>query len=317
MVPATAVYIYTACGLSKRSAAKPFALSRVAPNSREIPIAQRADAWVRKAWADTPHRNPFELTYQGGFWGLLRKNPPPSHIKICAVSAGFGVLTPGSLIPNYDATFSKGSRNSVGGSSPANREWWTHLGRHAKVHGRPSGITDSVQRFCGIHIVALPQIYLDAVWDDISEVLCARRAVGRIVILTTPYSGNTFASGRSLTVAGGLRAELGGTIGTLLPRFALRIASTLGESCANFNSIRRLVSSMATEDALSPERKRMTDDDVQEFIADYLKRNPSASGYTRALRQLRTSGLACEMKRFRSLFQSTQELSRYEPQRSE
>lgn len=297
----SAVYLYAPCALSKRSDVSPLSIDQIA-GIRSLAPTDRMAEWVDAAWSHALPRRPFEETYSGGFWGFLRKESPPSGVYVCAVSAGFGLLPPGALIPNYDATFTLGSRNCVGGDTQTNREWWRLLGHHAPKQGRPSGITDALRNWPGTHILALPQLYLDAVWDDVCEAIEDRDLHSRIVVLTTPYAGSAFGSPRSLTVSSGLRAELGGTIGTLLPRLALRIASGVADRAGDLAAIRESVAKMRVETVLSPKRVRLTDDKIRLFILNFLRDNPNVDGYTAVLRSLRSSGLACEMKRFRSVF---------------
>ncbi len=304
-VPVSAVYLYAPCGLSKRSDEVPLSLYRIAGKPRPDAADERAATWVRTAWSSELSRRPFEETYSGGFWGLLRKTPPAPYIHVCAVSAGFGLLSPGSLIPNYDATFAVGLRNSVGIDAKQNREWWRILGIHAARNARVQGFAESIRRRPGTHIIALPQLYLDAVWEDVREAIDDIRLQKRVVVLTTPYSGNAFASPRSLTVTSGIRAELGGTIGTILPRLALRIANTLSDRASDLAAIAGLVAGMRTEEALSPLRKKLSDEKIRLFILRFLRDYPTAEGYTSALRLLRAKGLACEMKRFRTIFKET------------
>ena len=302
----SAVNLYAPCGLSKRSNEPPVSLHDIAGPPQETSAESRAKAWVSSAWSPNLLRRPFEETYLGGFWGQIRKAPPPSAIRVFAVSAGFGILPPGTPIPNYDATFAPRSHNSIGTTSQMNREWWRHLGNYAALHGRPQSISSAMHLFPGIHLLALPQVYLDAVWEDVLVAISDRNISHRIVILTTPYSGDSFVSPRSLIVPSGLRAELGGTIGTILPRLALHLATILNEQSGNLDALRSTVSKMRLENTLSPLRQKLTDGSVRLFIREFLRDHPGTVGYTPALRDLRSKGLACEMKRFRCLFNEIQ-----------
>jgi len=95
---------------------------------------------------------------------------------------------------------------------------------------------------------------------------------------------------------------LGGTIGTILARLTLHLATVLNDKSGDLDALRSTISKMRLENTLSPIRKKLTDGSIRLFIREYLREHPSAAGYTPALRDLRSKGLACEMKRFRSMF---------------
>ena len=303
----TPINIYAACGQRKRASCAVFRLDEVAPYIPGEPPEKRLNRWERITWTQKNAKLSFEQTYLGGFWGALRACSKNEDIRVFAVSAGFGLLAPGTKIPNYDATFSPRVENSINKGclssvTEANQSWWKMISDIRRLAGSPGSIQDEVRHSNCINIVALPQLYLEAVWNDISTILDDPKLRNKIIVLTTPYAKTITSSDRVIRIPSGIRAELGGTIGTILPRLALKIAQELGANCREPTLVQSLVKSLRQESELSPKRDKQTDSEIIKFIKKFKKETPSAIGYTSSLRKFRGSGLACEMKRFRALY---------------
>ncbi len=303
----SAVYLYIPCGMKKRSFSEPVRLDGVASEVGPCSIPELVDAWVETVWRKQFEKFPFEETYLGGVWGLIRKHGSPERTSVFAVSAGYGLLPPNSGISNYDATFAPNVKNSVASkvrraSRNPRRIWWGLLGKAARLDGRPSKISDMVRDEPGIHIVALPRYYLDAVWEDLCEVLSQPQFANRLLLLITRTSVQGLDCSRAVIVPSGVRKALGGTVGTVLSRTALHIARVLGSRASDMARVKAVIRNLDGADYMMPRREYRTDEQLRKYIRTYLRKYPSSKGYTSALRQLRKDGYASEMKRFKELY---------------
>ena len=105
-----------------------------------------------------------------------------------------------------------------------------------------------------------------------------------------------------------LRAELGGSVASLLPRMAQRWlapwdggALTSGEHVSVWQRWSQESRHLDIHD-----RQRLSDLEVSEFITKVLSDDPSVAATT-SLRMLRDSGYACEQHRFGAIFKKLKE----------
>jgi hypothetical protein len=100
-----------------------------------------------------------------------------------------------------------------------------------------------------------------------------------------------------------LSGVLGGARGSLHARTARRILQEAATVPLYANILvpryARLVSEV--ESATTPVRLKLTDDDVRKFILEAITKNGDLA-CTAALRRLRSSGQACEQRRFTGLY---------------
>lgn len=301
------INVYVACAQKKRQLGKAIILDELVPGFAHETIASRFVEWKNRGWIGNVEKLPFEEVYLGGIWGRLRRMSVNQNLQVFAVSAGFGLLKPRTRIPNYDATFSLNVQNSVCGALinnniNGNRRWWNLMVEANRMENQIASIHDSVRLIDGIHLVALPQLYLDAVWDDIENVLNDSAMAKRMIILTTSSSKTDKSSSRVVSIPVGIRADLGGTIGTILPRLALKMVNEIAPDICDIGAIQLFVNKLRKEERLSPKRKRGNNKEISKIIIKIIKDNPSSSGYTSILRKFRADGHACEMKRFKMLF---------------
>jgi len=100
-----------------------------------------------------------------------------------------------------------------------------------------------------------------------------------------------------------LRAPLGGTVSSLNTRMAIRWLEIAGDSTLTSTKVRQAWAAWA-RDSRQPEkydRRPLPDATIRALITKMLDRNPKMSK-TAALKNLRTSGVACEQRRFSGLF---------------
>jgi hypothetical protein len=237
---------------------------------------------------------PFELAslYRGDNWLqtqrlLMMANERVSSDAMVA-SAGLGLRELSEIHAPYAATFSQSHPDTV---APTGKtlHWWDGL----------TALTGG-----GLERIESPQIVL-----VLSEPY-ARALDAQIEILA--------GTGQEVAIFGGwrdmpgierikadrqLRAELGGSVGSLLPRMTRKWLDpwdggrlTSGQHVSIWEAWSR-----ESRHRESYDRKRLSDQEVYEWISDVLSKDPSLAATT-SLRRLRDSGYACEQQRFGAIF---------------
>lgn len=212
-------------------------------------------------------------------------------------SAGLGLQDPESSHPPYAATFSPGHADTVAAATDGGtQEWWGSL---QQVDGALA-LTDLPN---WPTIVVLSEAYARAMDEDLRRL--GQERAGEILLV----GGWRDVGGISRLPADlALRSALGGTAGSLLLRMAAQWLELNPEDPVAVPSESKSWIEWATvhRKVERYDRRALTDPEVEQFIADALQRQPSLSA-TRALRELRASGFACEQKRFGILFARTKD----------
>jgi hypothetical protein len=271
--------------------------------------AERASGWIaRLAEACSAAQVPAVELYAGEHWSVARKFPamhlPGEEICLWACSAGYGLIpVEAPLIPHH-ATLTRGQADSVPGVWTS---WWSMLSEWpGPASGRPRSIRALVASDpTAIFMFVLSKNYLAACRADLAAacehladsdrffiVSAGGRPEGDLAAFTLP------ADARLQAYFGGTRRALNARIGGSLLEHRIR---SKDEASAYLT---RLL------DAQSPipryNRKRQSDPEILDIIAERLARGPSISA-NRLLRELRDSGLACEQHRFGRLYRLADE----------
>lgn len=249
--------------------------------------------------------------YGGGFWGDLRASEPAlrqAGVEVRIVSAGLGLLCPDDRVPNYNATFAPGGRNSIGGARGAverNREWWRLLGQWKRGWIGPRSLVATVRHYPeAAHVIALPLDYIDSVLDDVNQIIKDEACMNRTVLLATPYSSFGRRIPGSVEISGDLYGALGGTRGTVLARAALHLAEKLKFAVTDRTAVAAALVPLNAKAKPLPVRTAQTDAEITRFIRPALQKKPAAS-HSNLLAKYRADGYACEYSRFRRLFIAT------------
>jgi hypothetical protein len=222
-----------------------------------------------------------------------------SRTELWVISAGYGLISAGTAIKPYSATFASGSADSVWrGAQDGDRdtylnEWW-----HAVARER--SLVDLLPtRGDGAVVVAAGAAYLTAVSVDL-ETMLAHDSSERVSVVSAGARG----SAGLLPVTGHFRATVGGTDSSLNARLLARLAAD-----ATTHRFRRLAMAdflTRIDIAPSPRVRGRTATDAQVIDAITVARDHQTSiSRTQALRELRRSGIACEQSRFASLWESS------------
>jgi hypothetical protein len=262
----------------------------------KLSLTERHDSW-RQRIDQAVDKKPLSLLYAGDAWRRTESVMSAAATAgfeptLYVASAGLGLVGASSLAPAYGATFTAGQDDSVASSVAGKRDWWTHFaGSGGNTLPEVSG--DAT-------LVVLSAAYASALDADLAELAETR--------------GEHLLVGGSRDLLGlpriksdlGLRHALGGTSLSLNLRMAEAWLRGLTEP--KLTDASRMKCWVAWADGVRRtehyDRKTMTDLQVLKFI-HFLKGEESTVLRTRALRQLRDSGHACEQKRFARLFAQT------------
>lgn len=250
--------------------------------------------------------------YQGDHWQVAKSlvgiANPFGRSKLWVCSAGYGLIPAESAIAPYSATFSTGHPDSVperlsGGRGDLSH-WWREVSKWSGPDPRePRTIAEIARKFPKSRIlVAASNSYLQTMLEDLEV---ARKAMVRADHLVL-FSGTGRVSDELTENLIGSDARMQRFIGGALMSLNVR---TLGWAIEN-----------SQETGLSPERIRkaiskeisrakpherinrtqLTDAEVSEFIeCQHQQGHPLVT--TSLLKLLRSTGFACEQKRFRKL----------------
>lgn len=258
--------------------------------------------------------------YLGDHWAIAKTLPSVASSvglrpSLWVASAGYGLVSVDAPMRSYSATFAGGHPDSVAsiatnGITPSEigRAWWTWLSRVQGPHATaPRSVGDIVREDprAYILVVSSPD-YVGAMEDDLLDAIQHARDPDRVIIVSSRGRFARGILGQHLILSDArLQVRLGGARTSLHIRVARKILEEAGEWALSATLLqaryRRLVA--RSPEAPRYDRARMTDDEVSRFIRSQLRHDSDVS-CTLLLRSLRSSGLACEQFRFRSLFRA-------------
>ncbi len=248
---------------------------------------------------------------------LASRTASAGQLSVSVVSAGLGLIGVQDEVPKYGATLAAGHPDSVLATLSAaapkqvRRQWWDELTR-TKVLGRngPQRLVEIEEFGLGTGvIVCLGRTYLEAVATDLSAL---------VKRLGDPEQVMVFASGVPLpglekswvSVSGGLRLILGGSLSSTILRTAMAVFEELGTLPPSVDEARAIVVRLAARAGELPsfERQSQSDEMILDWIFDHLTQNPNAAK-TPALRRFRDGGNACSQARFGRLFDDARQMA--------
>lgn len=272
----------------------------------ELTCYSKTKIGIPEEWSELLSRGkekvPAHNLYCGTSWDrYLTAHSRMPHAKLWIASAGYGLISGDTKVSAYSATFSPGSEDTVGRPwhphSLAIRRWWIELS--GEIWWKKLSHKD------GLTVVVLSHPYMDALLPGLNEL--AKALKNRLVIIAPGFAIKHNEVDRCILSIDSrfehIRKSTRGDIGpnalewlsrTYPPDKGWDIGSIQSDLIKLFKKlppIRRY------------NRKLLTDKDVLSFISNRAPKHacPSASSL---LRELRSSGYACEQKRFGSLFHS-------------
>jgi hypothetical protein len=206
----------------------------------------------------------------------------------------------------YAATFTFGHSDSVGGTTDSIQRWWDHhTDWQGPVAGSPRSVASLAAQAPGAHmLVVLSAMYLRACARDLVALVEQLRHPEQLTIISVGGSAPRELREFVLPADGHLQTVVGGTLGALNVRLAAQLLRTALNTPPNRQAFADGLARLQQQAGQRPvfQRTPMTDDQIRAFI---LERLTEQSTHTALLRQLRSSGLACEQRRFAQLFAAT------------
>jgi hypothetical protein len=281
----------------------------VPPSLRLGDLARRgrrltADEWVARLEGDETPAVAARVLYAGEHWDVARRIDGHQRdgriATVWVASAGYGLIPVDAEVRPYSATFSSGHRDSVPGGPSGAAEWWRTLAAWPGPAKAPRTLRDLASRQRGARVlVVLSPPYLAAAREDIAAAASAA-ADGAVSIVSAGSRSLGDLQELLLPADARLQAALGGTRQSLNARIAAHLVDSGADT---HEAMREHLGSLLRRQPPVPvfDRRRMTEAEVRGFIRGRLRGDPSAT-HSRLLRELRTSGRACEQVRFAALF---------------
>jgi hypothetical protein len=279
-----------------------------------------AAAWIGRLEAQQTSRIPAARLYSGDHWKIASQLPNAAKqagviADLWVVSAGYGLIPSHAAVASYSATFSKGHPDEIETRlqpTPANPKasWWEELARW------PGPLAGSARRIRDVArgnprapllVVASPS-YLEAIEVDLLEAAESLEHPSRLIIVAAGARKSGALVPFLVDCDSGFQAALGGARMSLNQRIARHIllnsppwpwsaegfSHTLASTCPKLHVAPRCTG------------KKLTDSEVKRFLQKKMSSDPQCRP-TGLLRELRSSGISCEQKRFKALFHQVAE----------
>ncbi len=276
-------------------------------------VVERLRMWARRLREVRADRCPADRLYIGDHWAVARELPDRATqagitARLWVCSAGYGLIRPNTLLKPYQATFAPGNEDYVAAGTTEraadSRAWWQgvcaiRLGS-AEPAPRTLGQLAATQPRTPM-LVALSVDYLDAVGDDLQQVLQRPFFREHLAIISCGTVGQRRPWADNLLPCDGLMAgALGGTLTSINVRIARHLLTRLNGAEPTVRQLASLARSIPRTTAL-PSRQPRSDKQILALIRSALRRTPPPSR-SRLLREYRDAGLACEQGRFAHLY---------------
>ncbi|MGE0490459.1 MAG: hypothetical protein AB7S38_14725 [Vulcanimicrobiota bacterium] len=276
---------------------------------RASSLAERAASWLT-AIGRAEQRAPARQVYCGGHWHVVAQlERARVKVDLWVTSAGYGLIHADDPIASYQSTFSTQTENSVFQASlgkearPVHRDWWSHLARWpGPAPGRPRSLEELAAKYPRRPmLVALSSVYLGAIGHDLARV--PSHLDDRLMIVSRKTHLPEELHPWVVPFDARLQDELGGARQSLYARVVRKMLDEADEHPLRLKPLQQRYQTLLAQapPVAVYNRTPLEDGQVRAFIKTQLKKDQSLR-HTRALRDFRSAGLACEQKRFANLF---------------
>jgi hypothetical protein len=280
-------------------------------------LEERMDEWQKQTEGSWNERVRVLDLYAGDHWATVKSfQSAGAELVIWVCSAGFGLLHVDDRVPPYAATFSPTHPDFVGANlgkearSLAPTEWW----RQTKLHWQdsflrhPRSLSDlmhsrDTERF----LIVASANYLSAIADDLRTGITFLSTPDNLAIVSAGTSGLEGLNDNLVPCDARMQSMVGGALRSVNTRLACRILRETTEPLSASDLKRRYATVLETLPPIQRfDRKQLSDSEISEFILSQF-RCGVATSHSQLLRLLRDEGIACEQKRFASLFKRVAE----------
>lgn len=282
-------------------------------------LAERFALWASRIEQSRSPSIPALDTYSGGHWSVVRSlnssfAKSSGSARIWIVSAGYGLISPADKIIPYGATFAPRQRDSISpvSSAEASGAWWsllTHWRPPGLEPGAPRSIAEAVAKYPEApNLLVLSPDYHRALSEDLRASLAQITDRNKLIILSSDDRSQGELEENTVKVDARLQAHVGGARSSLGVRTARVVLQELSGRPVTLGSFRAAMARLVERHGVVQvyDREPMTNEQVADFINAELSQDSSVSS-TPLLEKLRSSGRACERKRFHKLFTAAKE----------
>ncbi len=284
---------------------------------RQRQVIAAANLWVERLREATGPTVPVSELYRGDHWKAASDAAAVAvgvggRSWVC--SAGYGLLPFDAAVRPYSATFTAGDPDSVARlvapeADDVNAVWWAALADwEGPATGAPRQLAEiAAQAPTDLLVVTVSEPYLRALTPDLLTARARLSAPRRLLVLCGGAPENHLLADN--LVRWDSRVQIvDGALTSMNARVARRLLQDVQPRRLTLAAARERVASWATTapSRSRPERQRVSDDEVCEFIRDRMAEVPSLSP-SALHREFRDSGLACERLRFLSLLRTISE----------
>jgi hypothetical protein len=296
------LHLVTNCTARKRTGGVPGVRAR---DLRQGSTTQRSQQWIDLLQnRSTAVRSASDL-YVGEHWSVAlaasRRRP---SVQLWVVSAGYGLMPADALVTNYDATFSLKTPDSVAATRAGTQEWWQRVNEWSGPSSPTRSSRASLAELTGSgHVLAaLSEPYLLALQHDIEQL-----EPSRFHLISAGCADPAFQH-HLLAADGSARMALGGSLISVNIRIADHLIKMVPPGKWSRRKLSLELEQLRSTTPPLPKLDRAPQDDEQilQWIRTARTHDPSLSA-SRGLRLLRSSGMACEQRRFSTLFRTAAE----------
>jgi hypothetical protein len=269
--------------------------------SHEKPFEKVIQSWKKSREESNSQRYLTTKLYKGVGWKATVDTynflSNYDKTKLYIASAGYGLISHTSKITPYNATFAPRTSNSIDkftGDKRANIEWWDSINQF-----RAEDFSNDSYFF-----VILPHNYLLATQNFIKEMV---EQYDKRVFIFRATKSEAIPFMQNYTVEFDLRFNSfqTGTLSSLLSRAVLWLSKEVVEYEIPFKH--HLFQEHIEEKMKNytqykmPKREQLSEEEIIKKIKNMII-NDKITSASKGLRRLRESGIACEQKRFSTLF---------------
>ena len=285
------------------------------------PLELKARRWTE--WLARRHVERISAIemYQGDHWtavlSLIQKAEMAGwDTDLWIASAGYGLIPAHAFLAPYAATFGGSHPDSVGagsGHTPkiAAKKWWHCLSQlDGPIQGAPRTLKDLARRYPEASwLVLMSPTYLDAISNDLQEARVEMAmAEGLLLVSGKPGPNEVSLIPHWVPALEICRGTLGGSCTSLNARVGGQLVSRYPPGKWNCTRIQPEMNlwMAALPDIEKHSRRAISDREALAYIKNKIKKDPTST-HSGLLRDLRSSGIACEQKRFKGLFKMHKE----------